>query len=34
MDRMTPLKPIPSLIAIAITLIIWFVIPVPQKRYA
>lgn len=30
MDRMTPLKPIPSLIAIAITLIIWFVIPVPQ----
>ncbi|GKX53430.1 anion permease [Budvicia aquatica] len=31
MDRMTPLKPIPSLIAIAITLIIWFVIPVPQN---
>lgn len=30
MDRMTPLKPVPSLIAIIITLIIWFVIPVPQ----
>lgn len=30
MDRMTPLKPVPSLIAIAITLIIWFVIPQPQ----
>lgn len=29
MDRMTPLKPIPSLIAIIITLVIWFVIPVP-----
>ncbi|TPG60738.1 DASS family sodium-coupled anion symporter [Ewingella americana] len=31
MDRMTPLKPVPSFIAIAITLIIWFVIPHPQE---
>lgn len=30
MDRLTPLKPLPSLIAVAITLIIWFIIPVPQ----
>lgn len=30
MDKMTPLRPIPSLVAIAITLIIWFVIPVPE----
>ncbi|SFD39555.1 anion permease [Pragia fontium] len=30
MDRMTPLKPVPSLMAIAITLLIWFVIPVPE----
>ncbi|MCD1126521.1 anion permease [Jinshanibacter sp. LJY008] len=30
MDKMTPLRPVPSLIAIAIALIIWFVIPVPQ----
>lgn len=30
MDRMTPLKPVPSLIAIIITLIIWFIIPHPQ----
>ncbi|GBU14277.1 hypothetical protein AwEntero_28780 [Enterobacterales bacterium] len=30
MDRMTPLKPVPSLIAIIITLIIWFVVPHPQ----
>ncbi|MBK5074788.1 DASS family sodium-coupled anion symporter [Budviciaceae bacterium CWB-B4] len=30
MDKMTPLRPVPSLVAIAITLIIWFVIPVPE----
>ncbi|AWH88964.1 DASS family sodium-coupled anion symporter [Limnobaculum parvum] len=30
MDKMTPLRPVPSLIAIAITLLVWFVIPVPQ----
>ncbi|WP_159566160.1 DASS family sodium-coupled anion symporter [Budvicia diplopodorum] len=31
MDKITQLKPIPSLIAVAITLIIWFVIPTPQN---
>ncbi|WP_279024996.1 DASS family sodium-coupled anion symporter [Gibbsiella quercinecans] len=30
MDKLTPLKPIPSLVAIAVTLVIWFVIPVPE----
>ncbi|BDH44582.1 C4-dicarboxylate ABC transporter [Salmonella enterica subsp. enterica serovar Choleraesuis] len=30
MDKLTPLKPIPALISIAIGLIIWFIIPVPQ----
>ncbi|MRE47162.1 anion permease, partial [Escherichia coli] len=30
MNKLTPLRPIPTLIAVAITLIIWFVIPVPQ----
>ena len=30
MGKLTPLKPIPSLISIAIALIIWFVIPVPE----
>ncbi|MDR0807278.1 MAG: anion permease [Enterobacteriaceae bacterium] len=30
MGKMTPLKPVPSLIAIVITLLIWFVIPVPE----
>ena len=31
MNKLTPLKPVPALIAIAITLIIWFIIPVPDK---
>ncbi|MQR02441.1 DASS family sodium-coupled anion symporter [Glaciimonas soli] len=30
MNDLTPLKPIPSLISVAIGLIIWFVIPVPE----
>lgn len=30
MNKLTPLRPIPTLIAVVITLIIWFVIPVPQ----
>lgn len=30
MDKLTPLKPVPSLIAVLITLIIWFIIPVPE----
>ncbi|ELX8378892.1 anion permease [Providencia vermicola] len=30
MNKLTPLKPIPTLIAVAITLIIWFLIPVPE----
>ena len=30
MDKLTPLRPIPALIAIGITLGIWFVIPVPE----
>lgn len=30
MDRLTPLKPVPSLIAITVALIIWFVIPAPE----
>ncbi|WP_323166720.1 anion permease, partial [Pseudomonas bubulae] len=30
MNKLTPLKVIPSLISLAITLIIWFVIPVPE----
>jgi len=29
MDKLTPLKPVPSLFALAATLLIWFVIPVP-----
>lgn len=28
--KLTPIKPIPALIAIAITLLIWFVIPIPE----
>lgn len=30
MDKLTPLKPLPSLCALAATLIIWFLIPVPE----
>lgn len=30
MNKLTPLKPVPTLIAVAITLIIWFLIPVPE----
>lgn len=30
MDKLTPLKPVPSLISVAIALLIWFVIPVPE----
>ncbi|HGJ5875348.1 MAG TPA: DASS family sodium-coupled anion symporter [Arsenophonus sp.] len=30
MDKLTPPKPLPTLIAITITLIIWFIIPVPD----
>ncbi|AGB81043.1 anion transporter [Serratia sp. FGI94] len=30
MDKLTPLKPVPSLIAVVVTLLIWFVIPVPE----
>ncbi|CAI1610683.1 Inner membrane protein ybhI [Serratia entomophila] len=30
MDKLTPLKPVPSLCAVAATLIIWFLIPVPE----
>jgi len=29
-NQLTPIKPIPTVIAIALTLIIWFVIPVPK----
>ncbi|WP_127957450.1 DASS family sodium-coupled anion symporter [Serratia microhaemolytica] len=29
MNKLTPLKPLPSFFAVAITLLIWFVIPVP-----
>ncbi|WON77667.1 DASS family sodium-coupled anion symporter [Serratia sp. UGAL515B_01] len=29
MDKLTPLKPVPSLCAIIVALVIWFVIPVP-----
>ncbi|WP_313374133.1 anion permease [Chishuiella sp.] len=29
-NQLTPIKPIPAVIAIALTLIIWFVIPVPK----
>ncbi|MFU7459556.1 DASS family sodium-coupled anion symporter [Serratia marcescens] len=30
MDKLTPLKPLPSLCALGATLIIWFLIPVPE----
>lgn len=30
MNRLTPLRPIPTLISAAITLVIWFIIPVPE----
>lgn len=30
MDKLTPLKPVPSLCAVAAALLIWFVIPVPE----
>lgn len=30
MDKLTPLKPVPSLCAVAATLIVWFFIPVPE----
>lgn len=30
MDKLTPLKPLPSLCALGVTLIIWFLIPVPE----
>ncbi|EKT62189.1 DASS family sodium-coupled anion symporter [Providencia burhodogranariea] len=30
MNKLTPLKPVPTLIAVLITLIIWFLIPVPE----
>ncbi|MGQ8707351.1 DASS family sodium-coupled anion symporter [Serratia sp. TSA_198.1] len=30
MDKLTPLKPVPSLCAVAAVLLIWFVIPVPE----
>ncbi|MFI8415163.1 DASS family sodium-coupled anion symporter [Serratia sp. NPDC078593] len=30
MDKLTPLKPVPSLIAVSAALFIWFVIPVPD----
>lgn len=30
MDKLTPLKPIPSLVAVLVALLIWFVIPVPE----
>lgn len=30
MDKLTPLRPVPTLVALAITLVIWFVIPVPE----
>lgn len=31
MDKLTPLKPVPSLIAVAVTLILWFLIPAPES---
>lgn len=30
MNKLTPLKPVPSLIAVLITCIIWFAVPVPD----
>ncbi|VDZ52640.1 Inner membrane protein ybhI [Serratia odorifera] len=30
MDKLTPLKPVPTLIAVAAALLIWFVIPAPE----
>ncbi|HGM5491884.1 TPA: anion permease [Serratia fonticola] len=30
MDKLTPLKPVPSLFAVIVALLIWFVIPVPE----
>ncbi|PAV01091.1 hypothetical protein CBG25_18685 [Arsenophonus sp. ENCA] len=30
MDKLTPFKPLPTIIAIIITLIIWFIIPTPD----
>lgn len=30
MDKLTPFKPLPTIIAITITLIIWFIIPAPD----